>query len=606
MCNILHTARAFGQMTILLWRSQPRQFLCLLLLDALQSLFPLASAWITKLLFDVLAKGLQGQVFSWNEVGGLLAIQAALTIISHLLQPATTYMNAEINRHLSIKVQMTIFDKLNSLAGLSPFEDPKIRDMIQMGAQGGQMGPSQALNTLTSLLRNTITLLSFLGVLTVFNTLLSSLVMLAALPQIYVHVKMGRQRFVIAEENLSKQRQAGYYSGVLSATQIVKELRLFNLGEFFLNRFRHLTEELNQIQRIQQKRELGWKFWLNMITTLVSSATFIVVVIQALQDRLSLGDVTLFSSAVSRVQSALAGIVLALTNVQESSLFFSRYNDLLALPQPIYISSSPCSTPPLASAIELCNVSFRYSDEHPWVLREINLTIPAGQCLALVGLNGAGKTTLVKLLTRMYDPCEGKILWDKIDIREFDPVVLRNHIGAIFQDFVHFDMTALENIVFGNVTKLNNGGYHKAEELARQAATKVGIHETIHALPKGYHTTLSRWLVDQGDGVDLSGGEWQKIALARLFVRDADFLILDEPTSALDAQAEHDVYNRFVELVKGRTSLLISHRFSTVRMADLIAVLDGGRITEFGSHHELMNLGGAYARLYKMQAERYR
>jgi ATP-binding cassette subfamily B protein len=621
----------------LAWQAQPLAFIGVLSLKVTQGILPVGEAVITKLIFDKLAHAFQTDVTSSlpQELLFLLGVSIILGVLSNALGSAHTYLNAELGRKLRLQTQEQIYRKINSLYGLAPFENPQLQTMLQLASQGAHMGPSQSLGTLTSLLHNAITLVSFLGVLAAFNPLLAGLVALAALPQLFAQAKMGRQRFGLAEENSPKQRRTGYYGALFSAAYFVKELRLFDLGEFFLARFRQLTEELNHTQRAQQQRELRWQFGLDLVSKLVSSAAFVIVVVQAFQGRLTLGDVTLYTSAVGSVQGALSGIVFALANLHESALFFSRYTDLLALPQPIYIHPTPRPTPPLSSAIELRNVSFRYSPDHPWVLEDVSLTLPAGSCLALVGLNGAGKTTLVKLLTRLYDPTQGQILWDGVDIREFDPADLRRRMGAIFQDFVRFDLTAFENIALGDVNRLQqaSGNGHAPAPLSRfgrgvgggaqppsppgntvsdetlaavvQAAQKAGIHPTLQALPCGYHTTLSRWLADDGQGTDLSGGEWQKIALARLFMRNADLLILDEPTAALDAQAEYDVYSRFVELVNGRTSLLISHRFSTVRMADAVAVLQDGRIIEYGTHADLLALGGTYAHLYSLQAERY-
>jgi ATP-binding cassette, subfamily B, bacterial len=591
----------------LAFKAQPACFTGLVLLEGVQSVVPLASAWLTKLLIDRLAQSLTGSVGSGlsSDLLLLLVGQAVLAIFGQSITSFSSYLNAELGRQLSFRVQVLIYRKISTLAGLGAIEDSRFHDTIQLGAQGAQRGPDSALSILTNMLRSFGTLASFLGALIAFGPLLAGLVVLATLPQLYAEVKMGRQRFNLAYENNPRQRRTAYFGLLLSGVHYAKELRLLNLGNYFLDAFRRLSLELHYSQRQQQRYELKWHFNLSLLSNLVSSGAFIIVVLQAFAGCLSLGDVTLYTSAVMGVQGALSGMVFSLANIDEGVLFFTRYIDLMALPQPIYIEPSPKPLAPLISGIELCNVSFRYSKDLTWILKDVNLTIPAGKCLALVGSNGAGKTTLVKLLTRLYDPSEGRITWDHIDLREFDPSDLRRRTGVIFQDFVRYDLTAFENIALGDVAKLGNGDRRTAEEAVRRAAARAGIHERIDALPGGYQTVLSRWLAEEKQGVDLSGGEWQKIALARLFIRDADLLILDEPTAALDAQAEYEVYNHFVELVAGKTSLLISHRFSTVRMADLIAVLDGGRITEYGSHEELIALGGTYARLYSMQAERY-
>lgn len=592
----------------MVWHSHPGYMLGLILNTIILSIFPLGTAWLIKTLFDLLVQSFQNHI-TVGITAPLLVLLVGLgvlNILSQALGAVGSYLNTELALHLNVSVQLSIYRKINSLQGLAPFETPHFYDMIQLSSQGAQMGLVRSFNIVTSLLRSIIILTSFLGVLISYSPILAVLVAMTALPQLYVQTKLGRQRFGLANENNPKQRRLSYYGHLLSGRPFAKEMRLFDLGAHFLTAFERLSQEINQIQRSQQRRELLWKFGLDVLSNMISTGALGLVVFQAIAGRLSLGDITFYTSAVGSIQGAFAGLVSTLAEMHESALFFTRYNDLLALPQPIAIPDIPHRIQPPVDGIEFRNVSFRYSEEHSWVLRDVNFVIPAGQCLALVGLNGAGKTTLVKLLTRLYDPTEGQILWDGIDLREFDPTELRRRLGVIFQDFVRFDLTVLENVALGDITKLGNGNSRYVEAAALSAAMKAGIHDVVSAFPKGYHTMLSRWLDEDGDGVDLSGGQWQKIALARLFIRDADLLILDEPTSALDAKAEYEVYNYFSDIVAGKTSLLISHRFSTVRMADLIAVLEDGKITEYGSHDELMSQEGTYARLYIMQAERYR
>jgi ATP-binding cassette subfamily B protein len=588
-------------MTRLVWQAYPAGFVGLLLLTLVQGLVPLGTAWLTKVLFDWLALVVRGDLATppVEELAFLLLAQAALTILGQLTTPLNNYLNLELSRRVTLNVESTVYTKVNSLLGLAPFEDPRFHNTIDLAAAGAKKGPTQVVTLLTTVLQGGITLVGFLTVLIAVNPLLAAVVALSVLPQVYGRLKMSRQRVSLAIGNNPKERKVWYYRHILIGVQFAKELRLFNLGEHFLSAFRRTYQEIHTSQREQQARELRVQLGFALLSNGLSAGVFVVVVLQAFAGNLSLGDVTLYSNSVSSVQGAMSGLIMVAASLTESVLFYRHYTDLLSLPQPLPVSTSARPVPPLTSSIELRNVSFRYSDKLPWVLRDVNLVVPSGQCVAIVGLNGAGKTTLVKLLTRLYDPTKGEILWDGIDIRDFDPKELRCRIGAIFQDFARYDLTVQENISLGDVSNVENSA------AVRRAASAAGIDRAIEALPQGYQTVLSRWLGDDMPGVDLSGGEWQKIALARMFMRKADLLILDEPTSALDAQAEYEIYNHFVELMSDRTSLLITHRFSTARMANAVAVLEDGLITEYGSHDELLAQGATYAKLYNMQAERY-
>jgi ATP-binding cassette subfamily B protein len=599
--NLTAFPSAALQMVRLAWEAHRLVFIGLILLQLVSGTLPIATAWVTKQIFDLLGLALQGGLAP--EIPGiivaLLAAQGVLTILGQLTASLDRYLNSEMSRTLMLKTQTMIYGKIGSLEGLAYFEDPKFHDMIRLATRGAQIGPLQMLHGLTGMAQGAITLVSFLGILIVFNPLLAGIVLLVSVPQLYTQLQIGRRRFRLAFSNTPKERRSFYLGHLLSEEMFAKEVRLFGLDGYFLDALRRIMAEVHQAQRQQDARELRWQLALSILSSLVTSGAFVWVILQAFARTITLGDVTLYTNALSSVQRAMERMIYAFAGLNENVLFYAQFQDLMDLPPTLPVAENPAPVPPLKSGIELRNVSFRYSDEHPYVLRNVSLTIPAGQCLALVGLNGAGKTTLVKLLTRLYDPTEGQILWDGIDIREFDLEELRRRIGAIFQDFVRYNLTARENIGVGDVAAI--------EDLPRvnKAATDAGIHELIAGLPQGYETVLSRWLIEDQTGIDLSGGQWQKVGTARMFMREADFLILDEPTAALDAQAEYETYQRFVELVAGRTSLLISHRFSTVRMADVIAVLEDGAITEYGSHQELMALGGTYARLYNMQAERY-
>jgi len=542
----------------------------------------------------------QGGTIPWSQLLPLLAIQVTITLGQHMLTPTNYYLNGELGRKLTVTIQIALYDKINSFAGLAYFENPAFYDQIQLAQQGAQSAATKALSNLTTMFQQIITLLSFLGALLAFQPLLAALLLLAVLPNLYAEIKLGRHRVSMMADISPKRRYKSFFGMLLSGHRSAKEVRLFGLGSYFLHRLRSYLQEIHSAERIQQKREMIWQAGLGVLSSVVSSGAYVLVIIAAFSEQLSLGDIMLYIGAITSVQAGLNRLMIVLASMNESALFFTHYDALMGMSSDISMLSPHVSVKPLTTKIELRGVSFRYSDKHPWVLRNVNLLIPAGQCLVLVGLNGAGKTTLVKLLARLYDPTEGEILWDGVDIRQFEVDTLRQHIGVIFQDFMRYDLTVQENIGLGDVAHIDN------LPRVRKAARQAGIHEAIEATPNGYETPLGFLFTDRGYGVDMSGGQWQKLATARLFMRQrADLLILDEPTAALDAQAEYEMYSHFAELVAGRTSVLISHRFSTVRMADKIAVLEGGEITEHGAHDELLSLGGIYAKLYRMQAEKY-
>ncbi|WAL61369.1 ABC transporter ATP-binding protein [Thermocoleostomius sinensis] len=600
-----HFLQSVTQLVKFVWRSHPLGCVVAVILTILQGLIPLANAWVLKVLLDWLAEQFAGQKDIINEqLMGLLIAQTVLIVTAAMLPNVSRYLNAELGRRLTISIQSSVYQKINQFRGIAHFENPEVYDTIRLAEEGAEQSSGQTLQVLTDLIQSLVTLLSFVSVLISFNLFLANLVLLAALPQLITQLQIGRQRFGLAYELSPTERRKHYYSFLLSDVYAVKEVRLFGLGTYFLDKLLQLYQRTHHAERQQQQRELRWELGLNIISSIVASIAFVIVVSAAFAERVSLGDIMLYVNAVTSVQMASGRLIGAIAGLSEGVLFYSFFEKLLNLSPDLPVPATPYPVPSLSSGIELRNVSFRYSDHHPWILRDVNLQIPAHHCLALVGLNGAGKSTLVKLLTRLYDPTIGQILWDGIDIREFEPDEFRRHISTIFQDFMHYDLTVRENIGLGDLSRIQDMPW------IQKAAKQANIHEEILRLPHDYETEITRMFAEEmtgekAAGIDLSGGQWQRIATARMFAREADLLILDEPTAALDAQAEYETYSHFKQLMADRTSLLISHRFSTVRMADAIAVLEAGRIVEYGSHEALMRSNGTYAKLYRLQAESY-
>ena len=598
--EILQSARDILR---LLWQAHPRAFSLTIVLYAVQGILPLAAAWVLKSIFDFLQAGQFDPAYLLQPALLLLiALQGLVVFSRELTQPAMQYFQGELERQATKRVQSNVYTKVNSFQGIAYFENPEMHNKIRLAHEGVRFGVRQTLWLLVSLFQNIITLLGFIGILLAFSPLLAGLVMAAVLPHFYAYLTLGRQRYRLIYQVSPDERQKSYFTTLLTNPRAAKELRLFGVGQYLLDRLLHLFDRVHQRERQQQRREAFWKIGLGALSSLIGVLALAVVLVSAVRGQITIGDVSLYLAAVTSVQTALVTITASLSNLHESSLFYRYYTDLEALPEPL---ATPTPTtrpavPPLQTGIEFRHVSFRYAPHLPWVLQGVNLHIPVGQCLGLVGANGAGKTTLVKLLLRLYDPTEGEILWDGVDIRHYAPQALRRRFSGIFQDFLQYDLTVQENVGIGDVAHIDN------RTRVQQAAQKSGAAGLIARLPHQYDTLLSLQYGNGEAGMELSGGQWQRLATARMLMREeADLLVLDEPTSALDAAAEHELYTSFATRMNNCTSIIISHRFSTLYMADKIAVLQDGRINEYGTHQELLDSEGAYARLYRLQAQKY-
>ncbi|GAA2707939.1 ABC transporter ATP-binding protein [Micromonospora olivasterospora] len=592
--------RTLRYLVALIWPAAPLAVSGYAVLAVLAGLAPVATAWLTKLAIDGIVER--------GPLDVLLALAAALVAVAvaaALVPHWTDYLRADIGRAVGLRALDRLFVAVERFTGLGRFEDPAFQDRLRLAQQACGMS-GQLVGGGHGLARGALTVGGFLGSLIAVSPMMAAVVLLAAVPTLIAELLLARQRAGLAWQLGPTERRELFYAQLLGGVQAAKEIRLFGLGGWLRRRMLAERREADRARRALDRRDARIQSALAVLTALVAGGGLLWALATAWRGTASIGDVSMFVAAVAGVQTALSGLVGQYASTHQQLLLFSHYRDVVDAPPDLSAVAHPRELRELRDGIELRDVWFRYSPEHDWVLRGVTLRIPRGRSVALVGLNGAGKSTLVKLLCRFYDPERGAILWDGVDIREFAVADLRARIGAVFQDYVEYDLTARENIAVGDLSALADAG-----RLVR-AAQLAGIHDKLQGLPAGYDTMLTRMFfgpADEGDpttGVVLSGGQWQRLALARAFLRDRrDFLILDEPSAGLDAEAEHEVHSRVTEHRGGRTSLLISHRLAAVRDADLIAVLVDGVVAELGDHRTLMERGSHYARLFTLQAAGY-
>lgn len=564
-----------------------------------QSAVPAVQVWLAGQLFQAVVDGLRagGAAPAIRRIVILALAQSGILALSSLLQTLQNITQQLLQDRTAQRVQLLLMEHANTL-DLGFFEDATFYDQLQQAQREAAFRPVSMVSGVYSLVRTLLTFLSMVALLARLGPLLALLALLAPIPAFIASTRYGWQGYTMMRRQSPERRLMAYLTSLLTTDTYNKEIKLFNLGDFFVQRYRELAGRfITENQGLLVRRYLAGFLW-GALTIVTTSGTYLYVALKAVRGQIGINNLVIYTQAAQQVQQNFQALLGGLASMYEHTLYLNTLFDLLAFEPRIKKPVVPIAVRvPFQSGISFRDVSFRYPGRPEPALTRVSFDIGLGETVALVGRNGAGKTTLVKLLTRLYDPDEGQILIDGVDIREYDPARLRHEIGVIFQDYVTYHLTASENIAVGRLDELAN------QQRIDRSAARSGADEVIQRLPQGYATMLGKWF-DKGH--QLSGGEWQKIALARAFMRDAQILVLDEPTAALDAQAEYDIFARMRALTRGKTGLFISHRFSTVRLADRIVVLEGGTVVEQGSHDELLLTGGRYAELFNLQAASYR
>jgi ATP-binding cassette subfamily B protein len=593
--SFTHTPQALR----LVWQTNRVATVGLAFLTLAGALLPAAQAWVGKLIVDGVVASIQAvhDPDRFRTVFYYLIVELILFLLSTAFSHSRRLIQQLIQLQLANRIRAEIIRKALTLE-MAFFEHPDFYDRLQNARREGGYKPVELVNDSFQIVQSMITMISFAALMLRFSPWLVVILLATSIPAFIAETRFSEQGFRLLTRRAPETRQINYLARLLTEDSAAKEIKLFNLGDRLLARYVTLFAKFFEEDKSLAIRRAAVGFSLGLIATMGFYGSYAWIVWRTVHGNISLGDMTLYLTIFRQGQSTFQSILSAVGNIYENNLFMANYFEFLDIMPQMRVAAPAKKLPvSLARGIEFRGVGFRYPDSEEWVLRDIDLSIRPGEKIALVGHNGAGKTTLIKLLSRLYDPTSGVILFDGIDIRDIDPLELRQRIGVIFQDFVRYHLPASENIGFGQI--------EAADQMDKiiSSARKSGAHAMIEDLPEGYQTMLGRWF---HGGHELSLGQWQRIALARAFMRDAEILVLDEPTASLDAQTEYEIFRHFQELTEGKMAILISHRFSTVRMADRIVVIEGGRITEIGSHQELLRREGIYAQLFSMQAEGYR
>lgn len=562
----------------------------------LNAVLPVLMLLVGKLIIDEVVLQIAADFQDLERLWILVAAEFGLAVISDLLSRGISLSDALLGDQYSINTSVKIIKKTSEL-NLDQLEDSEFYDKLERARQQttGRVG---LMSNILTQAEDVIVILTLLGGVVAFEPWLIILLVVSIIPTIINEIKFSGTSYSLARSWTQERRELDYlrYAGASDVT--AKEVKLFGLSDYLANRFKNLSDQYYAQSKNLAKQRAAWGSFFNVIGTSAYYGAYVFIIFRTVAGIFSLGDLTFLSGSFQRLRSKLQGFFTRFTAITESALYLQDYFEFMDLKYSE--DDEEAKKLPLPDKIlhgfEFKDVGFKYPKSDIWVVRNINFGLKAGEKLAFVGENGAGKTTLIKLLLRFYEPTEGEIMLDGIPVKEYNQTQYQQYFGVIFQDFVKFELTLRENIAMGEIGEIGN------QPRIESAAEKSLANEVISSVPKGYDQQLGKRFKQ---GKDLSGGQWQKIAIARAYMKDAEVLILDEPTSALDARAETEAFQRFIKLTEGKTAVIISHRFSTVRIADRIMVLKDGTVLEIGTHQELMSNNKLYAELFNLQAAGY-
>ncbi|MEO6686169.1 MAG: ABC transporter ATP-binding protein [Dyadobacter sp.] len=579
----------------LVWETNKLLTLGNIIFRLIKSALPLLMLYIGKEIIDEVVRLIANRADSHNYLWLLVGAELGLTITSDLLNRCINLFDSLLGDLVANKTSVDLVHHAAKL-DLYQFENPVFYDKLER-ARRQTAGRTVLLSQTLAQIQDILTLLSLGAGLIVFNPWLILILIIAVIPSFLGETHFNEKTYSLTRSWTPERRELDYLRYLGSSAETAKEVKVFGLENYLAKRFKELSEEYYLANRKISISRASWGYFLSAIGTVAYYAAYFFVLMQTLSGLITIGTMTFLSGSFQRMHGMLQSIMSRFSGIAENALYLKDLFEFFEIEPTILANEDGKLIPrPIQKGITFENVSFKYPDNDFWAIRNLSFTLNPGEKLALVGENGAGKTTLVKLLACLYKPNEGRILIDGIDILDYQLADLRANIGIIFQDYIRYEMTVSDNIAVGDIENIDN------KEAIQIASEMSMANELITQLPNGFEQVLGKRFKE---GTELSGGQWQKIALARAYMRDAQLIVLDEPTSALDARAEHQVFQRFSELIHGKMAVLISHRFSTVRMADRILFLEKGKLIEFGSHDELLNIDGKYAELFQLQAQGY-